>query len=290
MLHSAPVVRRSEWCRWLLIWGPQVLHSTATKLLGIQRPSFGDLNEIASRALASVLLPARWRAADPASPFAAAADPGRPVQLLGDVVSRLCPHPSLRLLSLYAVPQIPAKSVDFTTFTWPGMLKRLRQMAVTGAIRLLLFVPSPFSRHQGSMCPCASTDTLQMPATVAPDHLTPITPCRWVVSQASDWRKGWTGPCPSTDMTEHPSPQPAGRCGASPRGCGSTERCSPLRSPPAFFNTGMPTEHCAACGLLPRRARLFLCGVGLRAPHLAGCCGGGRESVPRAEHVRGLGG
>lgn len=110
-----------------------MLHSTATKLLGIARPGFGDLNEIASRALASVLLPSRWRAADPASPFAPAADPGRPAQMLGDIVGRLCPHPSLRLLSLYAVPQIPAKSVDFTTFNWQGMLKRLRQMAITGA-------------------------------------------------------------------------------------------------------------------------------------------------------------
>lgn len=61
----------------------QVLHNTATKLLGIQRPSFGDLNEIASRSLASVLLPARWRPADPAAPGASAAEPGRPVQMLG---------------------------------------------------------------------------------------------------------------------------------------------------------------------------------------------------------------
>lgn len=122
-----------------------MLHLTATKLLGIPRPSFGDLNEIASRALASVLLPARWRAAG------AGGEPGRPVELLGDVAARLCPHPSLRLLSLYSVPQIPAKSVDFTTFTWPGMLKRLRQMAITGA-------PSPQLRACRSSAPRVSAD------------------------------------------------------------------------------------------------------------------------------------
>jgi hypothetical protein len=30
---------------------------------------------------------------------------------------------------------MPARSVDFTTFTWPALLKRLRQMLITGARR-----------------------------------------------------------------------------------------------------------------------------------------------------------
>ena len=29
---------------------------------------------------------------------------------------------------------MPAASVDFTTFTWPAILRRLRQMHITGAL------------------------------------------------------------------------------------------------------------------------------------------------------------
>jgi len=28
---------------------------------------------------------------------------------------------------------VPARSIDFTTFTWPAITKRLRQMLITGA-------------------------------------------------------------------------------------------------------------------------------------------------------------
>ena len=37
------------------------------------------------------------------------------------------------MLTLLSVPQMPARSVDFTTFTWQALLKRLRQMLITGA-------------------------------------------------------------------------------------------------------------------------------------------------------------
>ncbi len=48
-------------------------------------------------------------------------------------MGRLCSQPALRLLTLLSVPQMPARSVDFTTFTWPALLKRLRQMLLTGS-------------------------------------------------------------------------------------------------------------------------------------------------------------
>ncbi|KAG2489648.1 hypothetical protein HYH03_011927 [Edaphochlamys debaryana] len=38
------------------------------------------------------------------------------------------------MLTLRAVPQLPPSSIDFTTFTWPAILKRLRQMLVTGSV------------------------------------------------------------------------------------------------------------------------------------------------------------
>jgi tubulin delta len=47
-------------------------------------------------------------------------------------VEHLCAHPRHRVLSLRSVPSMPATSVDFTVLQWPGLLKRLRQMQITG--------------------------------------------------------------------------------------------------------------------------------------------------------------
>lgn len=57
---------------------------------------------------------------------------GRPLMLLHDITRSMCCHPSMRLLSLRSVPVMPARSVDFTTFTWHALLKRTRQMLLTG--------------------------------------------------------------------------------------------------------------------------------------------------------------
>jgi hypothetical protein len=37
-----------------------------------------------------------------------------------------------RLASIRCVPQLPAGSVDFTTFTWTALLRRLKAMGVSG--------------------------------------------------------------------------------------------------------------------------------------------------------------
>jgi len=106
----------------------EMLHAAAHKQMNIARPTFEDLNSLASRSLASAILPASWR---PAMGESAASRPAG--ALLSDAVCRLCSQPSLRLLSLLSVPQMPARSVDFTTFTWPALLKRLRQMLLAGS-------------------------------------------------------------------------------------------------------------------------------------------------------------
>jgi tubulin delta len=90
-----------------------------------RRPTLEDLNGLAARALAAALLPARWRGDG--------GDAAQPAGLFADAATRLCSHPAQRLLTLLSVPQMPARSVDFTTFTWPALLKRLRQMLTTGA-------------------------------------------------------------------------------------------------------------------------------------------------------------
>nr|AAB71840.1 tubulin Uni3 [Chlamydomonas reinhardtii] len=198
----------------LVLLENEALHRTAAKLYGIARPSFGDMNGIAARALAAALLPSQPRGpyaggayVAPASqqhhhhhqahghgagpgrsspgssgggvqlpalrradssggrlggespglgslgsrgggatpPHAAASSPsasgaggsggwGVCTAPLAELVTRLCGHPAYRLLTLRSVPQLPPANIDFTTFTWPALTKRLRQMLVTGSV------------------------------------------------------------------------------------------------------------------------------------------------------------
>ena len=106
------------------------ISSPLTRVRCFARPSLDDLNGLAARALATALLPARWRPVE-----ASRGGVRGPASLFVDTAARLCAHPSQRLLTLLSVPQMPARSVDFTTFTWPALLKRLRQMLITGASR-----------------------------------------------------------------------------------------------------------------------------------------------------------
>lgn len=41
-------------------------------------------------------------------------------------------HPINRALPTRHHVQIPVGSIDYTTFTWPAITKRLRQMVITG--------------------------------------------------------------------------------------------------------------------------------------------------------------
>lgn len=53
------------------------------------------------------------------------------VLLSGELVGALACHPEYKLLSVWTVPQMPRSSVAYSTFSWPGLLKHLRQMLVS---------------------------------------------------------------------------------------------------------------------------------------------------------------
>lgn len=163
----------------VVLMSNESLHRLCVRLHNIPRPSFEDMNHIASRALASLLLPSHHRplhnaatsdlpspstagrartpqaSSDPRSPHFLSRSPslnphsrsGSPLpsapevgsprrrfHLLHDLVSHLCTHPHYRLLTLRSVPQIPAASIDFSTFSWPALTKRVRQMQITGGV------------------------------------------------------------------------------------------------------------------------------------------------------------
>ncbi len=102
------------------------LRLTCVKQLGIERPTFDDMNAVAAKQMAGVLLPS-VRGGD------ARENVFRRSHLLHDLTRDVCQHPSARLLSLRQAPVMPDASVDFTTFTWPSLLKRTRQMLLSGA-------------------------------------------------------------------------------------------------------------------------------------------------------------
>lgn len=106
----------------------EALHAAATRLMNIARPTFDDLNRLASRSLAGAMLPAHWH-----SLHGSVATTRVPGAYLAATVNALACAPSMRLMTLLGVPVIPERSVDFTTFAWPALLKRLRQMLLTGS-------------------------------------------------------------------------------------------------------------------------------------------------------------
>mmetsp|Transcript_18963 Transcript_18963/g.52904 ORF Transcript_18963/g.52904 Transcript_18963/m.52904 type:complete len:371 (-) Transcript_18963:761-1873(-) len=116
----------------LILVENEALHRTCQSLLSIRSPSFQDLNAVAARAMTAALLPANLIRTH--SGIAAVMDRGYGrLRLLGDLVEHLNCHPAYPVLTSHMVPQIPDRSMTFETFSWPGILKRLRQMLLTGS-------------------------------------------------------------------------------------------------------------------------------------------------------------
>mmetsp|Transcript_6826 Transcript_6826/g.10699 ORF Transcript_6826/g.10699 Transcript_6826/m.10699 type:complete len:443 (+) Transcript_6826:226-1554(+) len=104
----------------------ETVNAICTKLLNIQRPSFGDLNRVIAANLAHVLAPSRrYNSTESSS--------GVSTNILLDPIRHLCSHPSYKLLNIRATPQIPPRSIAYTVFSWPALLKHLLQMHVSDA-------------------------------------------------------------------------------------------------------------------------------------------------------------
>ncbi|XP_026312531.1 tubulin delta chain [Piliocolobus tephrosceles] len=51
----------------------------------------------------------------------------------GDLMEHLVPHPEFKMLSVRNVPHMSENSLAYSTFTWAGLLKHLRQMLISNA-------------------------------------------------------------------------------------------------------------------------------------------------------------
>ena len=102
------------------------LVETCTKLLGEKRPSFDTMNDVAAKQLAHVLMPANI-VKKPSTCDAV----GKPLTMFSDPIVHLCSHPGFKLLTLKCIPQIPSKSLEFSSHNWSGLLRHLTQMTIT---------------------------------------------------------------------------------------------------------------------------------------------------------------
>ncbi|XP_013868260.1 tubulin delta chain isoform X2 [Austrofundulus limnaeus] len=107
----------------ILVHENDVVHKICSQLLNIKPISFSDINGVIAHQLGGVLQPAL-------TPDSHGAYGGNP---LGELVSALACHPEYKLLSVCTVPQMPTSSIAFSTFSWPALLKHLRQMLISNS-------------------------------------------------------------------------------------------------------------------------------------------------------------
>lgn len=107
----------------LLVHENDAAHKICAKLLNIKQISFGDINQVLAHQLGSVLQPT-YSAEDSSS---YRRNP------LGDLLESLVPHPEFKMLSVRNIPQMSASSLAYSAFTWPGLLKHLKQMLICHA-------------------------------------------------------------------------------------------------------------------------------------------------------------
>jgi len=115
----------------IIVTENESLLQTCKRRLDIQRPTFDDLNRVAAKGLASILLPAERQSVDPYD-FGGGGG-GLEHNLLGSLVEHLCSHPAFKMLTLKSAPQVQTKALDFTEFKWTTILKWLRQMLIVSS-------------------------------------------------------------------------------------------------------------------------------------------------------------
>ncbi|XP_027515973.1 tubulin delta chain [Corapipo altera] len=107
----------------LLVHENDVIHRICAQLMNIKQISFRDVNQVIAHQLGSVF--------QPVHPGEGGSNYSR--NPLGDLMETLVPHPEFKMLGLRNIPQIPENSLPYSTFSWPGLIKHLRQMLIAHA-------------------------------------------------------------------------------------------------------------------------------------------------------------
>ncbi|XP_040280604.1 tubulin delta chain [Bufo bufo] len=107
----------------LLVHENDIIHKVCSQCMNIKQISFRDVNKVIAHQLGSVFQPAYT--ADGASHYSR--------NPLGELMESLVPHPEFKMLGLRNIPQMSEHSLAYSTFTWHGLIKHLRQMLIANA-------------------------------------------------------------------------------------------------------------------------------------------------------------
>ncbi|NWI87805.1 TBD protein, partial [Pitta sordida] len=107
----------------LLVHENDVIHRICAQLMNIKQISFRDVNQVIAHQLGGVFQPTHT--GEGHSHYSR--------NPLGDLLESLVPHPEFRLLGLRNIPQMPESRLAFSSFSWAGLLKHLRQMLIARA-------------------------------------------------------------------------------------------------------------------------------------------------------------
>ncbi|XP_017346027.1 tubulin delta chain [Ictalurus punctatus] len=107
----------------LVVHENDTVHKICSQLMNIKHISISDLNKVIAHQLGSVLQPAYT--AD--SPVHYSRNP------IGELLSSLVCHPEYKLLTVLNIPHMSQTSLAYSAYTWPGLLKHLRQMLIANA-------------------------------------------------------------------------------------------------------------------------------------------------------------
>ncbi|XP_074869712.1 tubulin delta chain isoform X2 [Carettochelys insculpta] len=107
----------------LLVHENDAIHKICAQLMNIKKISFRDVNQVIAHQLGSVFQPTYSSAG--ASQYSRSP--------LGDLMESLVPHPEFKMLGLRNIPQMSENSLAYSTFSWPGLIKHLRQMLIANA-------------------------------------------------------------------------------------------------------------------------------------------------------------
>lgn len=139
----------------MLVHENDTVHKICAQLMNIKHISFSDINKIIAHQLGSVLQPADVGGTqsdysrNPVGEhtFHYFSHKLTSVHIFyiyprycnvcslcsGDLMSSLACHAEYKLLSLSAIPHMSSSSLAYSSFTWPGLLKHLRQMLIANA-------------------------------------------------------------------------------------------------------------------------------------------------------------
>nr|XP_019591960.1 PREDICTED: tubulin delta chain isoform X1 [Rhinolophus sinicus]XP_019591961.1 PREDICTED: tubulin delta chain isoform X1 [Rhinolophus sinicus] len=107
----------------LLVHENDAVHKICAKLMNIKHISFSDINQVLAHQLGSVFQPT----------YSAEGSFHYRRNPLGDLMENLVPHPEFKMLGVRNIPQMSENSLAYSTFTWAGLLKHLRQMLISNA-------------------------------------------------------------------------------------------------------------------------------------------------------------